>query len=428
MIVGPTHSQTASFLERGEQIARTAEAQGMDVRRVFHPRATYANVLSQAQGASLLVYLGHGNGWPSPYAAFQTDTKDGFGLNPYEGGSESSVKYYGEGPISRDIRLAANSVVLLNHLCYASGNSEPGKAAPTVAVAKERVDNFAAGFLRAGAGAVFALGYQSGSDIVRGLYSSNGTMDQIFMGVGYKGGRDIRFASVRTSGASVHMDPDGTSNGYLRAVSGNLSMTAQSFRGPTIGSHLVAPTLFHPADGDKLASTSSYSLRLRHSATVNWSITDARGRLVLTRWSNLARTAGSYAWRWDGRNASGGFVPQGRYVSVVTAVTPSATVTDKRWFSVGAFRISTSVRSAAPGQDVTVTLTSAEPLTTTPVLRVAQPGVAAYTVETTQIGATTFRATVTIRAGGSAGTAELRATGTDTNGQTQSSFGSLTIT
>ena len=51
--------------------------------------------------------------------------------------------------------------MILNRLCYASGNSEWGAANPTKAIANKRVDNFAAGFLRTGARAVFAEGITS---------------------------------------------------------------------------------------------------------------------------------------------------------------------------------------------------------------------------------------------------------------------------
>ena len=85
-------------------------------------------------GASIVVYLGHGNGWPSPYT-FDPNytTKDGFGLNAdlNDDGklSDYENKYYGE-PSIRDLTPAPNAVVLLFHLCYASGNSEPGNARP----------------------------------------------------------------------------------------------------------------------------------------------------------------------------------------------------------------------------------------------------------------------------------------------------------
>jgi hypothetical protein len=243
VIVGPTHSQTDSNLTRGEGIARVAESYGMDVRRIFHPNATWGRVVTESLNASIVVYLGHGNGWPSPYAPFQTDTKDGFGLNPYAGGSQNTVKYYGEGPIAANIRLAPNAVVLLNHLCYASGNSEPGLAAPTQSVAKQRVDNYAAGFLRAGARAVFAYGHQDVGSVIRDLYTTHKTVDQIFMGTGYNGGRDIRFASTRTPGYNAHMDPE-SSTGYYRALTGNLALTADQVTGAPLAGTDGTPTTF----------------------------------------------------------------------------------------------------------------------------------------------------------------------------------------
>ena len=73
-------------------------------------------------------------------------------------------QYFGEGAVGSQIHLAKNAVVLLHHLCYASGNCG-ARASPkgTLDTAKQRVDNFAAGFIRAGASAVLADAYASPS-------------------------------------------------------------------------------------------------------------------------------------------------------------------------------------------------------------------------------------------------------------------------
>jgi flagellar hook assembly protein FlgD len=241
VIVGPSGSLQGSNNAAGRAIADLAASYGLDVRRVFHPYATWAKVLDNIQGASIVVYLGHGNGWPSPYSPYQEDTKDGFGLNASSG--SSSVKYYGATPIARSIDLAPNAVVLLNHLCYASGNSEPGLAAPSRSTAKQRVDNYANGFIRAGARAVFAYGHQDVSSVIRALMSSHDTMDEIFMGAGYRGGRDIRFGSARVSGYDVHMDPE-SSTGYYRSVVGRLAMTADQVTGAPFARTDLKPATF----------------------------------------------------------------------------------------------------------------------------------------------------------------------------------------
>jgi hypothetical protein len=236
VIVGPSGDSTSLFLDIGAKIAGQAETAGFDVRRVFHPRATTARVLEHLPGANLVVYLGHGNGWPSPYAPFQEKTKNGFGLNEVEGGSPYKHVYRGASWIRSHITLAPNAVALLVGACYASGNGEPGMPIPSQDVAKQRVDNFASGFLAVGAGAVFAFGWEQRANIPNLLATSNKTVDEIFMTrsngspSGWVGWNDRYFDSDRTPGAKVHLDPH-HSYGYYRALTGNMSMTAAQFRG-----------------------------------------------------------------------------------------------------------------------------------------------------------------------------------------------------
>ena len=124
---------------------------------IFSPYATWSRVHDAAQGANILIYLGHGNGWPSPYHPFMDTSKDGMGLNASAGHGNSNTKYYGEYYMAR-LGLASHSVVVLNRLCYASGNNEWGAGNPTLEVAKKRVDNYGYGFIKGGAQAVFASG------------------------------------------------------------------------------------------------------------------------------------------------------------------------------------------------------------------------------------------------------------------------------
>ena len=60
-------------------------------------------------------------------------------------------QYFGEASIE-NLQLAPNAVVVFSHLCYASGNTEPGLPEGSRGDAIQRVDNYASGFLRAGAG------------------------------------------------------------------------------------------------------------------------------------------------------------------------------------------------------------------------------------------------------------------------------------
>ena len=128
IVVGPAGSSTRTTSPTRKKLAAQARSYGASVYEIYSPHATWAKVKSVAQGANVFIYLGHGNGYPSPYGAFSKYTKDGLGLNASAG--SSTHKYYGEYYIDTYINFAPNAVVILNRLCYASGNNEWGAGYP----------------------------------------------------------------------------------------------------------------------------------------------------------------------------------------------------------------------------------------------------------------------------------------------------------
>jgi flagellar hook assembly protein FlgD len=557
-IVGPTNGMTDSNLVDAEKMAVQAETAGMDVRRVFFPHATWDNVLANIQNASLVVYMGHGYGWPSPYTSVMKESRqDGFGLNSFDGSSRSQYTYYGATPIKTNIKLAPSAVVILVHGCYTAGNGENGSI-PSEDVARQRVDNFASGFLAAGAGAVFAFGWNQKLNYPNALMNSNQSVDQMFMTPadgspsGYVGWNEKRYDSQRTPGATNHLDPHAKS-GYYRAVSGQLGMTAADWRAgaagvpytpppptdpadpPQITSLVAGPSApatfaandgtpqFHPngdgledellvdstvtksayldavvtneasetvaaysvwstgttrsrwngkdssglpvpdglytvtytprdvsgvtgdpvsvqvlvlsaaalavptksslysADGDKLNKTSTFKVTLNQPATVSWSIVNAAGETVRTVRSGAQMAAGITSFTWDGKSASGVHVPEGRYRSVVTAQTGLGSYTQERSIFVGAFQINPSVSSPVRGGKVTLNLTSTEPLSKNPTVRITQPGITPWTVTTKLVSGRKYKVTITLKTGADAGTVEFLVNGTDKNGGKQSS-------
>ena len=131
IIVGATQGTTTEYRTSADVAYAEALRHTSNVIRIYSPNATWTRVKAAVAGASIVVYLGHGNGWPSPYTYDPLfTTKDGFGLNATAGAGDSNTKYYGE-PSIATLGLAPGAVVILNRLCYASGNSEPGLAEPT---------------------------------------------------------------------------------------------------------------------------------------------------------------------------------------------------------------------------------------------------------------------------------------------------------
>jgi hypothetical protein len=228
IVVGPAGSNTANYIYNAKKLAAQARSYGATVYEIYTPHATWARVKSLSQGANLFIYLGHGNGYPSPYGAFNRYTKDGLGLNASDG--STTHRYYGEYYVDHYLNFAPDSVVILNRLCYASGDSEWGSANPTKATAIKRVDNYGAGFLRTGARAVFAEGINSTSYILYGLFRTTRTIKQIFWSDPARNTHyDFSFSSSRTPGKTAIMDPYAPSR-YYRSVIGDLGMTATTWR------------------------------------------------------------------------------------------------------------------------------------------------------------------------------------------------------
>jgi hypothetical protein len=232
VVVGPVGSKTSEYRDSAKKLAGQARYYGASVVELYSPYATWARVREASAGANVMIYLGHGNGWPSPYSPFSEYSKDGMGLNATSGNGNSNVRYYGEYYMAR-LGLAPNAVVMLNRLCYASGNSEWGAANPTKSVAIKRVDNYGYGFLRTRASAVFASGITGMAYVLKGLFRAapSTTMKQLFWTDPARTGTyRFAFTSARTSGATALMDPYAPSR-YYRSVIGRLATTVGDWRG-----------------------------------------------------------------------------------------------------------------------------------------------------------------------------------------------------
>jgi flagellar hook assembly protein FlgD len=243
IVVGATHGATASYRSRADAAYAEARKHTSNVVKVYSPNATWSRVRSAAAGASVLIYFGHGNGWPSPYTYDPNyTTKDGFGLNYDNNGdgrlSDHENRYYGE-PYVRTLDLAPNAMVMLHHLCYASGNSEPGHAQPSVTVARQRISNYAAGFLRSNARAVLADGHRGPADYLRLLFTTDQTIESMWRTAPGSNGHVSSFTSTRTSGVRALMDPEGTSSGFYRALVTDPLLTTTAVTG-------VVDTSAHP--------------------------------------------------------------------------------------------------------------------------------------------------------------------------------------
>lgn len=321
IVVGATEGTTASYRTDANTIATEALKYTPNVVKLYSPNATWAQVKAAAQGASIFVYLGHGYGYPSPYrAVLSPDVQDGMGLNAIGGVNDNDKKYYGEQYIASDIRLAKDAIVLLNHLCYSAGSSESGNPEPSVAVARERVDNFASGFIRAGARTVIAQSWTSGVIyMIRSIFTTDQSILNAWEAAPNRQGHVQPFVPVRNPAFEARLDPDTWSTGYHRSIVSATGHTTTKIRDgaaapPTIPA--ATPPEFWSVDGATALTPNGdgiadrLNLLARFSETVTWTATikNADGDTVRTQSGSGHLADVSWAAKVDGDPA-----PEGEY-------------------------------------------------------------------------------------------------------------------
>ncbi|HSL33895.1 MAG TPA: hypothetical protein VK871_09620, partial [Candidatus Limnocylindrales bacterium] len=243
LIVGPAGAATDNYRRLANEAAVEAAKFTPNVVRIYSPDATWPAVRQALQGASIVVYLGHGNGWPSRYRdSLYPPTQNGFGLNPHAGAGDVH-QYFGEERIAREIELAANAVVIFSHLCYASGNSEPGLPEGTLEVGQQRVDNYAAGFIRAGAAAVIAEAHMGPAYYVRSILEGRQSVDRIWRDAPTDNGNLLRFESQRSPGFTAQMDPERETSGFYRSIVLRDGLAAANVLAGSTGSTAPLPPL-----------------------------------------------------------------------------------------------------------------------------------------------------------------------------------------
>ena len=732
IIVGATHGATAGYRDKADAAYAEAIKYTAKVTKVYSPNATWSKVKAATAGANIVIYFGHGNGWPSPYTYDPAyTTKDGMGLNADLNGdgklSDYENKYYGE-PYMAQLGLAPNAIVMLHSLCYASGNSEPGGTAPSVTVARQRIDNYAAGFMKDNAEAVLADGHMGPASNLRAMFTTGQSILDMWRSAPNYHNHESSFASTRSPGYANYSDPDNATSGFYRSlvvkpgltttaitkavgdtgldpvslvvpgrasvevpaaplrtssdvasddpglvtlpegtrlrtvavaapaavdspaiiqveglddasISGFISaadLAPRDSRAPVLigidsglgrfspnddgrvdeavvtgifsetvawtvdfkntegtvldtstgsGSTFIAtwdglvdgiavpdgtytwsargadawqngvatgggtivvdtagvdvasisPTgetvgvfspngdawadtistsvsvpeagsivtwvtnaanetvrawasasiaganalawdgraangsivpdgdytlhftardkagtngagatrpvrvvgflsavrtslkVFYPQDADRFAPATLLSFSLARPATATWTVRNSAGAIVVTRFADAALAAGPQSWTWDGRNAEGVRLPAGTYTSFVTASDGAVTISQSVKVEMNAFSIATSTATLRRGSRVTVTVTSAEPLSSGVLLYVSQPGVTMWHVTLTKVDSRTSKATITMKYGGSAGTVRFLVKGRDLDGRTQATIRYLSL-
>ena len=231
IIVGPVGSLTANYRASADKVASAATARGATVVKAYSPNATWANVRAAVNGANVVVYFGHGNGFPNPYSdAENRDRVNGWGLNRTAGNGNgddwsTTMVYCGEkalrgtltsadGAAQRQycsggpITPAPGFTMIYGQAHYAPGFGERYDEDDPLtkrSEAQQRVRSYSRPVLQLGAAAYIASAYSDANEIVaRVLDQPTTTYGDIFRaGDGYSSAHLTATAHPDVSGAEV---------------------------------------------------------------------------------------------------------------------------------------------------------------------------------------------------------------------------------
>lgn len=234
VIVGPVGSLSDTYRALADQVAAAASAAGATVAKAYSPSATWANVKSAVNGANVIVYLGHGNGYPNPYTIGHeyTDRTNGWGLNRTTTNGDadswsSTMVYCGEkallgtltstdgaaqqqycgGTSSGGITPAPNFTMIYAQAHYAPGFGErytQSTPLTTLDEAQQRVRNYSTPILALG-GTFIATAYGDADEIVTRVLTqpTRAFADIVADGGGWSPSTAVSMAHPDSSGSQV---------------------------------------------------------------------------------------------------------------------------------------------------------------------------------------------------------------------------------
>ena len=301
IIVGPVGTLTDSYRSKANKVADAAAAAGATVVKVYSPNATWANVKTAVNGANVIVYFGHGNGYPNPYGSNElTDRSNGWGLNTKttngdkDSWSAGTLVYCGErallgtltssddtarktycgGTANDGITPAPNFTMIYAQAHYAPGFGEryvESTPLTTLSEAKQRVRHYSTPILKLG-GTYIATAYSDADQIAaRVLGQPNAAFADIFAaGTGWSPATAVSMAHPDVSGRQVWVqrttisgfhfgDPD-----YWYAFAGIPSRTPDG--GSATPSVATPPTSLPAGDVDRLSGADRYATAAAISA------------------------------------------------------------------------------------------------------------------------------------------------------------------
>ncbi len=123
-----------------------------------------------------------------------------------------------------------------------AGTREPGLPEGTIDQARQRVDNYAAGFIAAGASAVIAEAWSSPSYFVNAILAGGQSVQGAWLASPTANGNRFAFESQRSRGYVAQMDPESRTSGFTRSIVMRTGLASRDVLAGAAGTATAGPT------------------------------------------------------------------------------------------------------------------------------------------------------------------------------------------
>lgn len=318
LIVGPTGSGTAENRSRADAIAQQVIALGGTVTKAYSPNATYAKVRAAVAGAKIIVYMGHGNGYPNPYGTtYRGDRLNGWGLNTTtthgdaDSWSAGTMVYCGEKALAGQLTAsdgaeqrtycqgaiapAAGFVMVYIGACYTAGNNENGMPAAANSEARLHLGYYSRSILTTLHGSGYFAGQAAGvvADLIQHPTRSYGDIWRDNLPSGITGAYDLPHPLV--AGDREWLTRQTTGPYWYYAFAGNPARTfaggTSTFTAPTGTADFGQPTI---TSRKPAASTTGIATNALVSVTFSEAVTGVTTHVTL--WRGTTKLTVTASW------------------------------------------------------------------------------------------------------------------------------------
>jgi hypothetical protein len=197
-IVGDVGGSTADYRADMDAAVKVLEDHGAAVSRFYYGQGSFnwAQIVAAAQGAHVMLYMGHGVYWGTQ----EPLVVGGFYLGDSQFISPAQIRSDLNGALAQD------SLIVFSHACFTAGSSGSDSSSVSQAEAARRVAMYAEPFVDLGMSAYFANNYNNSAAATLTAVLDGKTMGDVFTSYAWFNPGDFADLSYPEPGYDLWLD------------------------------------------------------------------------------------------------------------------------------------------------------------------------------------------------------------------------------